>query len=59
MLISLEKDPIYTAPSLGGIAVIRVSGHQFFELITKSFKKNLAIVDSHMVYFGHFYGELC
>jgi tRNA U34 5-carboxymethylaminomethyl modifying GTPase MnmE/TrmE len=39
MLNSLEKDAISTAPGLGGIAVIRVSGHQCFELITKSFKK--------------------
>ncbi|MFT6846180.1 MAG: tRNA modification GTPase [Flavobacteriales bacterium] len=60
MLNFLEKDTICaisTAPGVGGIAVIRVSGHQCFELINHSFKKNLAVVESHTVHFGHFYGD--
>jgi tRNA modification GTPase len=60
MLNFLEKDTICaisTAPGVGGIAVIRVSGDQCFELVNKSFKKNLANVASHTVHFGNFYGD--
>lgn len=60
MLNFLEKDTICaisTAPGVGGIAVIRVSGDNCFEVVNKNFKKKLANVASHTLHFGNFYGE--
>lgn len=57
MLNILEKDTICaisTAPGVGGIAVIRVSGNDAFTIVNKSFKKKLETVDSHTLHFGNF-----
>ena len=58
MLNFLEKDTICaisTAPGVGGIAVIRVSGDNCFTIVNQSFKKNLSKVATHTVHFGNFY----
>ena len=52
----LQQEPICalaTAPGVGAIGVIRVSGEGTFEVVNKLFKgKDLAKVDSHTVQFG-------
>ncbi len=52
----LQQEPICalaTAPGVGAIGVIRVSGEGTFEVVNKLFKgKDLAKVDSHTVHFG-------
>ena len=51
----LEQDTICalaTAPGMGAIATIRVSGHKSFEVVEKIFSKSISDKDSHTVHFG-------
>jgi tRNA modification GTPase len=41
-----------TAPGIGGIAVLRVSGEKAFEFVNKIFSKDISQVNSHTVHFG-------
>ncbi len=41
-----------TAPGIGGIAVIRISGENAFEITDKIFSKSISEVESHTVHFG-------
>ncbi len=41
-----------TAPGIGGIAVVRVSGEKAFEITDKIFSKSISQVESHTVHFG-------
>jgi tRNA modification GTPase len=49
-----------TAPGMGAIAVVRVSGPATFEVLGRVFKKDLTAVDSHTVHYGaiRFEGQL-
>ncbi len=48
-----------TAPGIGGIAVIRVSGEDAFEIVDKSFRGSVKIADAHAntIHFGRFFDE--
>jgi tRNA modification GTPase len=51
----LEQDTICalaTAPGMGAIATIRVSGHKSFEVVEKIFSKSISDKESHTVHFG-------
>ncbi len=51
----LEQDTICalaTAPGMGAIATIRVSGHASFEVVEKIFSKSISDKNSHTVHFG-------
>ena len=51
----LEQDTICalaTAPGMGAIAIIRVSGHKSFQVVEKIFSKTVTDKDSHTVHFG-------
>ena len=51
----LEQDTICalaTAPGMGAIAIIRISGHKSFEVVEKIFSKSISDKDSHTVHFG-------
>jgi len=51
----LEQDTICalaTAPGMGAIAIIRISGHKSFEVVEKIFSKSVSDKDSHTVHFG-------
>jgi len=51
----LEQDTICalaTAPGMGAIATIRISGHKSFEVVEKIFSKSVSDKDSHTVHFG-------
>ena len=41
-----------TAPGMGAIAIIRISGHKSFEVVEKIFSKSISDKDSHTVHFG-------
>ncbi len=41
-----------TAPGIGGIAVIRISGEKAFEITDRIFSKSISDVASHTVHFG-------
>ena len=41
-----------TAPGIGGIAVIRISGENAFVITDKIFSKSISEVESHTVHFG-------
>ena len=41
-----------TAPGIGGIAVLRISGENAFEIADKIFSKSISEVESHTVHFG-------
>lgn len=41
-----------TAPGMGAIAVVRVSGPDTFSILAKLFKKDLSSVDSHTLHYG-------
>lgn len=41
-----------TAPGIGGIAVLRVSGEKAFEITNKIFSKDISKVETHTVHFG-------
>lgn len=43
---------ISTPPGIGGIAVIRVSGKQAFDIVEGCFSKRLSTVSSHSLHFG-------
>lgn len=51
----LEQDTICalaTAPGIGAIATIRISGHKSFEVVEKIFSKTVSDKESHTVHFG-------
>lgn len=51
----LEQDTICalaTAPGMGAIATIRISGHKSFDVVEKIFSKSIKDKDSHTVHFG-------
>lgn len=55
-MININKDSticaLSTAPGIGGIAVIRVSGNKAFDIVNTIFSKNLHEQKSHNVCFG-------
>lgn len=49
---------ISTAPGVGAISIIRVSGNDAIEIVNKIFKgKNLKDVPSHTIHYGHIIGD--
>lgn len=49
---------ISTAPGVGAISIIRVSGNQAIDIVNKVFKgKNLNDVPSHTIHYGHIVGD--
>jgi len=51
----LEQDTICalsTAPGMGAIATIRISGHKTFEVVEKIFSKTISDKESHTAHFG-------
>lgn len=55
-MIHIEKDTticaISTAPGIGGIAVIRVSGKDTFENVNQIFSKNFSELNTHSAHYG-------
>jgi tRNA modification GTPase len=41
-----------TAPGIGGIAVIRISGEKAFEITDKIFSKSISQTETHTIHFG-------
>ena len=44
---------ISSAPGVGALAVIRLSGQDVFNIVSKVFTKNLEKVESHTIHYGH------
>ena len=51
--MSKNVSAISTAPGVGGVAIIRISGDKSFEIINKIFDKDLTNANSHTIHYGH------